>query len=135
MSKQTFIIDGAQFSSLEEFARYFSKLLLCDYEWHGNLDAFNDILRGGFGTPDSGFILHWQNSSLSRERLGYDETAKWLEERIAHCHPSNVPQFQDRLEQIKQGRGETVFDMIVEIIQIHCANGREEEDGVELVLL
>jgi hypothetical protein len=43
-------IDGTQFSSLEEFAEYFSELVLVDHHWHGKLEAFNDILRGGFGT-------------------------------------------------------------------------------------
>ena len=106
-----------------------------DYEWRGNLDAFNDILRGGFGTPEGGFVIRWENSILSRERLGYAETAKWLEERIENCHPSNVPHFQQRLAEIKQSRGETLFDTIVEIIQIHGSGGREEEDGIELLLM
>jgi len=29
--------------------------LLRDYTWRRNLDAFNDILGGGFGTPDNGW--------------------------------------------------------------------------------
>ena len=42
---KTYEIDGEHFSTLEAF-----------YEGR-NLDAFNDILRGGFGTPDEGFVL------------------------------------------------------------------------------
>jgi hypothetical protein len=34
----------------------------------------NDILRGGFGTPDDGFTLRWKNHDISRQRLGYRET-------------------------------------------------------------
>jgi RNAse (barnase) inhibitor barstar len=63
------VVDGANFSDLDGFAREFSKLLR-DYAWRGNLDAFNDILRGGFGTPEDGWLLRWLNSDLSRAALG-----------------------------------------------------------------
>ena len=52
------IIDGACFSDFDGFAREFSRLLR-DYTWQGNLDAFNDILGGGFGTPEDGWVLRW----------------------------------------------------------------------------
>jgi hypothetical protein len=52
------VIDGASFSDFDGFAREFSRLL-CNYSWQGNLDAFNDLLRGGFGTPEDGRILRW----------------------------------------------------------------------------
>ena len=38
--------------------------------WGRNLDAFNDILRGGFGTPEVGFTLVWRNAHTSQQRLG-----------------------------------------------------------------
>ena len=135
MEKQTFIIDGAQFSSLEEFAQYFSNLVFRGHKWGGNLDAFNDMLRGGFGSPEGGFIIRWQNSVLSRQSLGYAETIKWIEEHLQTCDPGNVPHLQQRLVEAKQGRGETLFDTIVEIIQVHGFGGDEAEDGVELLLL
>jgi RNAse (barnase) inhibitor barstar len=63
------IVDGTGFADLAGFAREFSKLL-DGYEWQGDLDAFDDILSGGFGTPESGFVLRWLHSELSRTRLG-----------------------------------------------------------------
>lgn len=135
MSKRIYQIDGSRFSTLEEFAEHFSAVVLKDYAWRGNLDAFNDILRGGFGTPAEGFVIQWENSALSQERLGYTETIKWLEERIKHCHTSHVPYFQQRLEAAKKGQGPTLFDMLIEIISAHCSGGEEQEDGVELQLL
>jgi RNAse (barnase) inhibitor barstar len=134
-NKQIYILDGSKFSSFQEFAQHFSETVLNDYQWQGNLDAFNDILRGGFGTPEGGFILQWKNSALSRERLGHAETAKWLEERIKKCHPSNISRFQQRLAEIKQGRGKTLFDTLVEIISVHGVGGHEAQDEVELFLL
>ncbi|MFE9959559.1 hypothetical protein [Micromonospora sp. NPDC005299] len=58
------VIDGAHFSDFDGFAREFSRLL-CHYTWRGTLDAFNDLLRGGFGTPEGGWVLRWRNSELS----------------------------------------------------------------------
>lgn len=56
------VIDGANISDLDGFAREFSRLL-CGHTWRGNLDAFNDLLRGGFGTPENGWVLKWLNLS------------------------------------------------------------------------
>jgi RNAse (barnase) inhibitor barstar len=47
------VIDGANFTDFDGFAAEFSRLL-GNYTWRGNLDAFNDVLRGGFGTPEHG---------------------------------------------------------------------------------
>lgn len=136
LEKPTLTIDGAKFSTLEEFAHHFNGVVLNnEWQWHGNYDAFNDILRGGFGSPLEGFVLRWKDSALSRERLGYPETIKWLEETIQRCCQSNVPIFQERLAEARAGRGQTVFDTLIEIIQKHGPGGIEEEDGIDLLLL
>ena len=78
--------------------------------------------------------MRWKNSTLSRVRLGYDETVRQLTRRLTRCHPSNRQSVGKDLERAQQGAGPTVFDWLVEIIEVHCAGGREQEDGVELVL-
>ena len=98
MIKPTYEIDGNDFSTLEEFYGVVSRVLIPKVEWGHNLDAFNDILRGGFGTPDGGFILRWSNSNISRERLGYQETVRQLEQRLSRCHPSNRNYVREDLE-------------------------------------
>lgn len=128
MSKKIYEIDGNNFSTLEEFAREFTDKLQLETYWSGNLDAFNDILRGGFGTPEEGFILVWKNSSLSKYRLGYDEAIRQLEKRLERCHPTNKSLVQLELEQAKQHQSLTVFDWLVEII------GDEEHNDIELRL-
>jgi RNAse (barnase) inhibitor barstar len=128
MNKKVYEIDGNNSSNLHEFATDFTNRLNLEIGWLGNLDAFNDILHGGFGTPDEGFILVWRNSELSKQRLGYPETIKWLEERIQNCHPSNVEHFKQRLKFARQNEGQTLFDMLVEIIT------DEEHKDIELRL-
>lgn len=102
--------------------------------WGRNFDAFNDVLRGGFGTPERGFVLLWTNSERSREALGYEATVRWLEQKLPRCHPTNVPQVEADLEAARRREGQTLFDILVEIIRTHGPGREEEEDGVELQL-
>ena len=129
MHKKIYVIDGTNFSTLEEFYDEISRVLIPDVFWGRNLDAFNDILRGGFGTPDEGFILIWKNSKLSGQKLGYEETVRQLEMTIKKCHVTAIAKMQSELEDAKKEVGETVFDWLVEIIQLE-----EHEEEVELRL-
>lgn len=119
MQKQSFVIDGLEFSTLEEFFVRFQNAVLDGARWGRNLDAFNDVLRGGFGSPAEGFVLIWKNHSTSKERLGYGETNRQLEIRLTPCHPANVPSVQVQLDAARRGEGPTVDDWVVEIIRIH----------------
>lgn len=128
------VIDGDRFDDFDGFVGRFSALL-ADFQWNGSLDAFNDILQGGCGTPDGGFELRWLHSSRSREALGWPATMRWLEGTLARCHPSNVPAVTAQLEAARRGEGTTLFDWIVEIVEAHGVGGREAEDSVVLRLL
>lgn len=134
MSKTVLTIDGSNFSTLEEFFDEIERMLIPGAAWGRNLDAFNDILRGDFGTPSGGFVLQWQASDLSRERLGRAETVRQLEARLRGCHPTNRASVAEELERARRGMGSTVFDWLVEIIRTHGIGGDEAEDGVELIL-
>lgn len=128
------VIDGDKFDDFEGFAVRFSALLE-DFKWNGSLDAFNDILRGGCGTPDGGFELRWLNSARSRQTLGWPATIRWLEETLARCHPSNVPRLTTELQAARRREGTTLFAWIVEIIERHGPGGSEAEASVVLRLL
>lgn len=133
MTKQTITIDGACFETLTQFFAHFQEQAL-DRAWGHNLDAFNDVLRGGFGTPEDGFILRWKNHHLSRSRLGHAETARVLRARLQTCHASNSEAVRQALAQAEASEGETIFDTLVTIIKRHGPGGREQEDGVQLHL-
>ena len=128
VSKRVYILDGNNFSTLEEFWEEIGYLLMAvrNAHWGRNLDAFHDILCGGWGTPDEGFILAWKNSALSRERLGYAETIRQLEKRLQVCHPTARDITKSQIELAKRNKDATVFDWLVEIIL--------EEESVELRL-
>lgn len=132
--KRRYIIDGARFSTLEEFYEEISRVLIPDCWWGRNLNAFNDILRGGFGTPEEGLILRWKNSEISRQRLGYPETVRQLRSILESCHSTARDDVAAELRDAEQGGGPTVFDWLTEIIQIHGPDGTEATDGVTLEL-
>lgn len=133
MTKE-YILDGSNVTSLDAFYDPISDTLIPGAIWGRNLDAFNDILRGSFGTPEAGFVLRWANSEASRERLGYAETVKQLEKRLEQCHPTNREHVRADLSRAKKGEGATVFDWLVEIIRVHDVGGEEAADRVHLVL-
>src|SRR5258708_33663722 len=67
--KKEYVVEGARFDTFDDAAAEFTRVLGLTMPWHGNLDAFNDFLRGGFGTPDERLVLVWRGSAISRERL------------------------------------------------------------------
>jgi RNAse (barnase) inhibitor barstar len=130
----TYTIDGKAFSTLQGFFDEISRAVIPGAEWGHNLDAFNDILRGGFGTPEGGFELVWKDHAISRDRLGYGETVRQLEMRLLRCHPTNRDSVAADLAAAKAHSGPTVFDWLVEIIRDHGPGGEQEDDHVLLSL-
>lgn len=96
MERIPITIDGAKFSTVEEFYDEIDRLLTRDLTWRTghNLDAFNDLLRGGFGVHEygQGLDIRWVNAAKSRRDFGY---------------------FRNRRE---KEEGKTLFDLLVEII-------------------
>lgn len=73
MNVKRLVIDGDRFSDLEGFYEEIDRVITADLDWQTghNLDAFNDLLGGGFGVyePDEPVILIWKNSDKSRMDL------------------------------------------------------------------
>ena len=132
--KAVYEIDGARFHSLDEFYDEVSAVLAPGASWGRSLDAFNDILRGGFGTPEGGFEIRWKNHAMSRSRLGHRETARQLRQMLRRSHRSHRPRLLGRLLLAHLRLGPTIFDELEEIIRAHGAGGSEASDGVRLLL-
>ena len=128
-----FVLDGASFDGLAGFFAAITRTLGVT-GWGRNLDAFNDILRGGFGTPDGGFTLRWARSDVSAQRLGWPETIRYIENKLATCHPANIPYVEADLRAARREEGQTLFAIITGIIAAHGPGGAESEDNVHLVL-
>ncbi len=117
--RREFIIDGSNFNDLEGFYCEIDRLLTKDLTWKTghNLDAFNDLLRGGFGVHEYGepILLRWINFEKSKQCLGYDATVQYYERMIKTCHPTNTHHVNHLLEDAKKHSGDTVLDLIIKI--------------------
>jgi len=78
--------------------------------------------------------LRWLNAERSKRQLGFEETVRYLERKIHTCHPQNVGYVTEDLAAARRGEGQTLFEILVEIIASHGPGGDEAEDEVTLEL-
>ncbi|MEL7649706.1 MAG: ribonuclease inhibitor [Sedimentibacter sp.] len=117
--RREFVIDGSKFNDLEGFYHEIQSVITKDLPWEiSNLDGFNDILRGGFGVHEYGepIKFKWVNFKISKKCLGYEATIKHYERVLKFCHPTNIDRIKLLLENAKRHSGQTLLDIIVEIV-------------------
>ena len=89
---KTFILDGNNFTDMEGFYNEINKLLTKNLHWKTghNLNAFNDLLRGGFGVHEYNepITIRWINFNKSKEALG-EEMVLILLEIMLDCDDSD----------------------------------------------
>jgi RNAse (barnase) inhibitor barstar len=94
MANGMIVLDGDQIDNLSTFYDEVENKLTRDLGWSmgRNLDAFNDVLRGGFGVHDydEPIQLIWQHSGKSSVALGWEETVIYFQAMLTTCHPANV---------------------------------------------
>jgi RNAse (barnase) inhibitor barstar len=123
MVNKAIVLNGSKISSLDTFYDEVESKLTKDLdgETGRNLDAFNDVLRGGFGVYEyeEPIKLIWKNSNESQQKLGWDETVKYISAKLKTCHPTNIQSVKDDLDLAQQHKGQTLFELIVDIIRTH----------------
>lgn len=113
-NKKMTVINGSHFSDLEGFYNEVSELFMNDEDWKvGTLDGFDDILY----RIDSD--ITWKNSQKSKEDLGFDLTKEFYENKIRIGKPFNVDLIKQKLGDLMDGKGQTLFEILVEIIESH----------------
>ena len=110
-----YIIDGANFSNLEEFWNEIERIFAYTIPSLDNYKRSFAGLRNLLSNLPKGSAVIWQNSRLSLKRLGYSETVKLLRETQTNCHPSWSETIKKEIELAQLELGETVFDSIVKI--------------------
>lgn len=124
------IIDGTNFDDIEGFYTEIDRVLTKNLAWNTghNLDAFNDLLYGGFGVHEyyESIVIIWKNFEKSGRDLGYKATVKYYENLLLKCHPSNGEKIELLLEEAKQEKGDSLCDIIIGIISCH--------EQIELIL-
>lgn len=113
-NKKMTVINGGHFSDLEGFYNEVSQLFMKDEDWKvGTLDGFDDILY----RIDSD--ITWKDSQKSREDLGFDLTKEFYENKIRIGKPFNVDLIKQKLDDLTDGKGQTLFEILIEIIEFH----------------
>lgn len=113
-NKKSAIINGSNFSDLSGFYNEVSNVFMKDENWKvGTLDGFDDILYG----VDSD--ITWKDSQKSKEDLGFDLTKEFYENKIRIGKPFNMELIQNKLTDLVAGKGQTLFEILIEIIESH----------------
>ncbi len=123
MNRKTLLLDANRFSTLASFYQEVENTCTKNLGWSigRNLDAFNDVLRGGFGVHDyeEPVQLIWLYSDKSRKDLGWAETVNHFKTKLATGPPSTVASAQRELALAESHTGKTLFEIIVDIIKEH----------------
>ncbi|MDQ0594716.1 DNA gyrase/topoisomerase IV subunit A [Chryseobacterium ginsenosidimutans] len=120
--KKMTVINGSHFSNLAGFYEEVSDVLTKDTNWKvGTLDGFNDILYGGFGIFENydEVEIIWKEAKKSKRDLGFEATREFYENKIKRGKPFNVGLIQQKLDELIDGKGQTLFEILIEIIESH----------------
>lgn len=125
------VLDGSTFKSIDLFYDEVEVAWgMMSEDWGRNLDAFNDILRGGFGEPTKNppFRLVIRNAQDAQGLLGHCYRIEQLQKRRETADESWYAEIDSDIEEARAGRGKTTWDELLEIMQEH------ENDGVHICL-
>ena len=113
-NRKSAVINGSHFSDLSGFYNEVSNVFMKDEDWKvGTLDGFDDILYGFQGE----FI--WKDSEKSKEDLGFEATKVFYENKIKQGKPFNIEFIQQKLYDLIDVNGQTLFEILIEILESH----------------
>ncbi|WP_051349431.1 barstar family protein [Chryseobacterium gregarium] len=121
-NKKMAVINGSHFSDLAGFYEEISGVLMKDADWKvGTLDGFDDILYGGFGVFENNEDIEiiWKDSDRSKKDLGFELTKEFYEHKIRQGKTFNPDLAQQKLDELLAGTGQTLFEILIEIIESH----------------
>lgn len=116
-------IEGNSINDIASFYEEITRVFMVGESWRigQNLDAFNDLLYGGYGALQGAqsVELLWHNMDHSRKALGYQTTRAYYLDKLRPGSPYSKKLFAEKLEALENGRGETYFDSIMAILADH----------------
>ncbi len=92
-----------------------------DWKLGQSLDAFSDLLYGGFGIIESNepINLIWLNFEKNKIDLGYELTLQYYQQKLLKPTVFNIDFVNAQIDKLQHGHGKTYFDIILEIIAEH----------------
>ncbi|SOD98524.1 barstar family protein [Spirosoma fluviale] len=116
-------IEGNTINDITSFYKEINRVFMEGESWliGQSLDAFNDLLFGGYGALQGAESakLVWHHMDHSRKALGYQTTRDYYLDKLKPGSPYNKKVFQEKLVALESGSGETYFDNIMSIIAEH----------------
>ena len=110
-----YVIDGSDFSNLEEFWQEIERVFTYFISNVGNFRRNFSGLRDVLAILPKDTIVVWKNSKVSLKKLGHAETIKLLQQTQRTSHPSWYEVIEREIELAQYELGETVFDCVVKI--------------------
>lgn len=116
-------IDGTAINDIASLYEEINRVFMVGESWQigQSLDAFNDLLFGGYGALQGAqsVDLVWHHMANSRRALGYQTTRDYYLQKLQPGSPYNKNLFADKLLALESGRGETYFDAILAVLAEH----------------
>ena len=116
-------IEGNSINDIASFYEEINRVFMAEESWliGHSLDAFNDLLFGGYGALQGtqSVDLVWHHIDHSRQALGDQTTRVYYLDKLRPGSPYNKELVEEKLAALESGRGETYFDLIMTIIGDH----------------
>lgn len=120
---KTITIEGKNIIDIATFYQEINRIFMSNENWKigPSLDAFNDLLHGGFGEIKSKepITLIWKNFEENRKTLGLKTTKKFYESKLIAPEIYNINFVKEKITALESGDGSTYFEIILEIISDH----------------
>ena len=122
---KTLIMEGASITGIYSFYAEINRVFMTNEEWKigQSLDAFNDLLYGGFGEVPAGAPLRliWRNIEVAERSLGKDATSEFYFAKLNNPTVYNAAFAKEKLDELERGEGQTFYQIVREIIADHPA--------------
>ena len=120
---KTIVINGVLIHDIVSFYKEVNGVFMQTENWQlaESLDAFNDLLYGSYGIIKDAepLILVWKNHEQSRAALGKAATMAYYEKKLYAGSPFNQELIAQKLSELRDDKGLTYFDILIEIIKDH----------------
>lgn len=118
-----YLINGAEVHGISDLYEQFNRELMAEEDWRlgSSLDGLNDVLYRVDSEIRDGdpAVFLWTDHALSRDALGFDETQRWLQNKLTQPTSFNQQRIQSDLDELRNGAGKTYFELILEVFADH----------------
>lgn len=120
---KTVIIDGTKIHDIPSFYEEINNVFMVNEDWKlgQSLDALDDMFYGAYSIikGEEKIRLIWKNFAQNQNDLGLELTQKFYEDKLNSPSTFNTTLIKEKLAELESGKGQTYFDIIVEIISEH----------------